>query len=165
MGLVVPAIESQMSFVPTRQEDLRNLANAVMTESGVPINDIMRFMNGNNPAIQFEDGKQHGGHYPCVGCYGNINSSYDHEYMVPRKYKSLNENREFVDAGPASKAYSLYPYKDLKVEDIRKELKARGASYKGTKNDLQKELAEILGGTVRKPALLHSGSIHQGTSD
>ena len=28
-------IESQMSFVPTRQEDLRNLANAVMTESGV----------------------------------------------------------------------------------------------------------------------------------
>ena len=80
----------------------------------------MRFMNGDNPAIQFEDGKQHGGHYPCVGCDGNINSSYDLEYMLPRKYKSLNEKREFVDNGPASKADSLHPYKDLKVEDKKR---------------------------------------------
>lgn len=150
-------IVEQMEFVPTRQDDLRDLANKVMTESGVPINDIMRFMNGDNPAIQFEDGTQHGGHYPCVGCDVDINSSFDLEYVLPKKYKSLGEKRKFVEADPAGKGDSLHPFKNLKVGDLRSELEARGVNSQGNRDTLQKELAETLGSTTRKPALLQSG--------
>ena len=78
-----------MRFVPTRQEDLRDLKNPTMTESGIEVWDKMRFMNGDNPAAEMEDGTQHGGNYGCPRCDGNINSSYDLEYTLQRKYKTL----------------------------------------------------------------------------
>ena len=43
----------------------------------------------------------------------------------------------------------------MKVEELRVELTARGKSDEGNK-DLQKRLSELLGGTTRLPALLHS---------
>jgi len=39
-------VEDQMKFVPTRQEDLRDLRNPVLTNCGIEVCDIMRFMNG-----------------------------------------------------------------------------------------------------------------------
>lgn len=44
----------------------------------------------------------------------------------------------------------------MKVEELRVELTARGKSDEGNKEDLQKRLSELLGGTTRLPALLHS---------
>jgi hypothetical protein len=111
-------------------------------------------MNGDNPSVQMEDGTQHGGDYACVGCDGDINSSFDLEYILQRKYKDLTEKQNLILAGPAGRKQSLHPYKDLKVQELKAELQARGISAEGKKGDLQKELAETLGGTTRLPALL-----------
>ena len=67
------SIEDQMKFVPTRQDDLKNLKQAIKTEGGIELSDEMRFMNGDNPSIQFESGNQHGGHKGCSGCDGDLN--------------------------------------------------------------------------------------------
>lgn len=56
------SIEEQNKFVPTRQDDLRNLNQPIKTGEGINITDEMRFMNGDNPSIQFQSGNQHGGH-------------------------------------------------------------------------------------------------------
>ena len=83
-----------MKFVPTRQEDLRDLRNPVLTNCGVEVCDIMRFMNGDNPAAEMEDGTHHGGNYGCPGCDGNINSSHDLEYSLQRRYKTLSAKKK-----------------------------------------------------------------------
>ena len=44
----------------------------------------------------------------------------------------------------------------MKVNDIKAELQARGRSGEGKKEELQKELLTMLGGTTRLPALLHN---------
>ena len=90
LGQSRSTVEDQMKFVPTRQEDLRDLRNPVLTDSGVEVCDITRFMNGDNPAAEMEDGTQHGGNYGCPGCDGNINSSHDLEYCFQRRYKTLS---------------------------------------------------------------------------
>ena len=118
----------------------------------------MRFMNGDNPAAEMEDGTQHGGNYGCPRCDGNINSSYDLEYTLQRKYKTLEDKTKLILAGPVGRKVSLHPFKDMKVNDLKSELQARGGSVEGKKEDLQKELFSMLGGTTRLPALLHNGA-------
>ena len=155
LGQSRSTVEDQMRFIPTRQEDLRDLKNPSITESGVEIWDVMRFMNGDNPATEMEDGTQHGGNYGCPGCDGNINSSHDLAYSLQRKYKTLENKRQLVLSGPAGKKGSLHPFKDMKVGELKAELQERGSPAEGKKDELQKELFSMLGGTTRLPALLH----------
>ena len=56
LGQSRSTVEDQMRFVPTRQEDLRELSNPTVTESGIKVWDVMRYMNGDNPATEMEDG-------------------------------------------------------------------------------------------------------------
>ena len=71
----------------------------------------MRFMNGDNPACEMEDGTQHGGNYGCPACDGNICSSHDIEYTLQRKYKTLEKKKELIQAGPAGRKGTLHPLK------------------------------------------------------
>lgn len=57
MGCSKDTADSQLMFVPTRRECLNNLSKHVELE-GVSVIDQMRFMNGDNPSIEFEDGTQ-----------------------------------------------------------------------------------------------------------
>lgn len=111
LGQSGSSIEEQMRFVPTRQEDLRNLEQPVTTEDGIDITDGMRFMNGDNPSVQFESGTQHGGHKGCSGCDGDLNQSYDLEYMSKRKYLTLEERQKLVLAGKDGKKGQMHPFK------------------------------------------------------
>ena len=43
LGQSRSTVEDQMQFVPNRQEDLRDLRTLVSTDSGVEINDTIRF--------------------------------------------------------------------------------------------------------------------------
>ena len=115
----------------------------------------MRFMNGDNPSVEFEDGTQKGGNRGCVGCDGDMRSSYDFQYMSHRKYRSLEEKQNLVLAGPEGRKGRLYPFKNLKVQQLRRELQERGEDDSSTKQQLQDRLAEVLGGTTRRPALLY----------
>ena len=112
-------------------------------------------MNGDNPAFEMEDGTQHGGHFGCVGCDGNINSSYDLAYTFQRRYRTLQEKQDLVKSGPAGRKLGLHPFKNMKINELKNELAARGLSTEGSRQELQKELSEVLGGSTRIPALLH----------
>ena len=46
----------------------------------------MRFMNGDNPSVEFEDGTQKGGHFGCSGCGGDMRRAYEYDYMAYQKY-------------------------------------------------------------------------------
>jgi len=100
MGLCGSSDADQVLFIPTRQEYQRGLSKAVQIED-VTIKDKMRFMNGDNPSVEFEDRTQKGGHRGCVG--GDIQHSFDFEYMSHRKYKTLKEKHKLVRGGPEGK--------------------------------------------------------------
>lgn len=62
----------QLAFIPTRRECLKELN---FTEVQVPdktetaeLKEKMRFMNGDNSAVEFEDGTQKGEQFGCSGC-------------------------------------------------------------------------------------------------
>ena len=154
MGVCGSGDADQMLFIPTRQECLRGLSQPINLQ-GVNIKDKMRFMNGDNPSVEFEDGTQKGGHRGCVGCDGDMRSGTDFQYMSHRRYTNLEEKQKLVLAGPEGKKGGLHPFKNLKVEQLRRELQARGEDDSGLKQDLQERLADILGGTARVPALLY----------
>ena len=84
------------------------------------------------------------------------NSSHDLEYSLQRRYKTLSAKKNPYSLWACWKKEGIHPFKDMKVEDLRVELTARGKSDEGNKEDLQKRLSELLGGTTRLPALLHS---------
>ena len=86
------------------------------------IEDTMIFMNGDNPSVEFEDGTQKGGHRGCVGCDGDMHSSFNLKSMSHRKYKTLKEKQNLVLTGPEGKKGGLYPFKNLKIEQLRGEL-------------------------------------------
>ena len=133
LGQSRSTVEDQMNFIPTRQEDLRDLKNPTITASGIEVTDIMRYMNGGNPATEMEDGTQHGGHYGCPGCDGDINSSHNLAYSLQRKYKTLEKKRQLLLSGPAGRKGSLHPFKDMKINELKAELRARGSSAEGKK--------------------------------
>ena len=99
-------------------------------------------MSGDNPSVEFEDGTQKDGHRGCVGCDGDMRSSFDSEYMSHQKYKTLEEKQNLVPTGPDGKKGGLSPFKNLKIEQLRGELRARGEDESGTKQQLQERLTE-----------------------
>jgi hypothetical protein len=146
-------------FVPTRKKCLQGLSNDVQID-GVKIADKMRFMNGDNPSVEYEDGCQKGGHYGCSGCDGDMRRAGEYDYMAYRRYKSLEEKLKLVLDGKEGQRNKVHPFHKLKVEQLRSELRARGEDDSGLKPDLQERLTEILGGTSRVPALLFGSDVN-----
>ena len=150
MGLCGSSDADQVLFIPTRQECLRGLSTAVQIKD-VTIKDKMRFMNGDNPSVEFEDGTQKRGHRGCVGCDGDMRHSFDYEYMSHRKDKTLEEKQKLVPSGPEGKKGGLHPFKNLKVEqeeNSEQEMKTTAAQSHSYKKDLQNFLGE-------QPEFLH----------
>ena len=102
-------------------------------------------MNGDNPAVEMEDGTQHGRHFGCVGCDGNINRNYHLAYTFQRRYRTLLEKQDLVKSAPAGRKLGLHPFKNMKINELNNELAARGLSTEGSRQELQKELSEVLG--------------------
>ena len=138
----------QLAFIPTRRECLKELN---FTEVQVPVKtetvelkEKMRFINGDNPAVEFEDGTQKGGHFGCSGCGGDVRRASEYHYMVHHKYQNLEEKQSLVLKGKFGKSDATGPFKSLKVENIRAELKSRGVDAHGNKKKLQERLTDLL---------------------
>lgn len=156
MGAAGAKDVDQLEFVPTRQECLKEFTHTEVTndENQVNLNENMRFMNGDTPAIEYEDGTQKGGHYACSGCQGDMRRASEYDYMSYQKYLNLEEKQHLVISGKYGNSNAKTPFKNLKVNEIKQELKARKKSVLGTKKELQERLTGTLRGTSRVPALL-----------
>ena len=56
----------QMSYTPTRIQDLQTLDLPTVGSTGIKIYDVMRIFTGDNPARQFDCEQQRGGNYSCL---------------------------------------------------------------------------------------------------
>ena len=99
------AKDSELAFVPTRRECLKELqvSEVHVPDSNVTLSEKMRFMNGDNPSVEFEDGTQKGGHFGCSGCGGDMRQAQEYDYMAYQKYRSLEEKQNLVLKGKFGK--------------------------------------------------------------
>ena len=74
--------------------------------------------------------------------------------MAHQKYQNLEEKQRLALKRKFGKSDATGPFKSLKVENIRAELKSTGVDAHGNKKELQERLTDLLRGTSRVPALL-----------
>ena len=100
------------------------------------ITDIMRFFHGDGPQQEFEAGEQKGGNAGCASCSGGVRKYKDLAVSLRRPHLSLSERLKKVLQGPAGKNRrngGLKPFKDLRVEELKRECTASGLSCDGSK--------------------------------
>ena len=120
------------------------------------VTDTLRFFTGDHPAAQFEQGTKQGGTYKCGTC-GCLFNDQAHSLLHP--WRPLKQLHCLATGGSFGRqAGILHTLQNLKVMELRRELAARGIRIEqGTKkNELQKELDDILRDVIRVPALLLS---------
>ena len=159
--MIAPSSSSpsdQLALVGDRTECLTELSTPVFTSDGtIEINDCLRFFCGDKPAQQFERGTQIGGTYKCGGCGCKDTLMMDLAHTLYCSWISLSDLQELILAGRlGNKPGCLKPLDNLKIEDLRVELQARGVKTDGLlKPQLSSQLTEILQGAKRVPTLLN----------
>lgn len=118
----------------------------------------MRFFHGDGPQQQFEAGEQKGGNAGCASCSSDARMYKDLAVSFSRPHLTLSERLKKVLQGSAVKKNKrnagLKPFKDLRLEELRDECRARGLESKGQKKELQEILKEEIGGIQRVPAMM-----------
>ena len=129
-----------LSVLPTRKECMKELTFThiqVSDETGTVRIDLtkkMQFMNGDNPAVEFEDSKQKGEHFGCVGCCGDMRWVSEYDYVAYQKKQSLEEKQGIVFKGKFGKYDVTAPFKSRKGDKTREELKSRRGNPHSSKN-------------------------------
>lgn len=147
----------QLAYINTRKDCLQSLDIKITTSNGVEITDVVRFFHGDGPQQQFEAGEQKGGNAGCASCSGDARMYKDLAVSFSRPHLTLSERLKKVLQGPAGKNKrnaGLKPFKDLRLEELRDECRARGLESKGQKKELQEILKEEIGGIQRVPAMM-----------
>ena len=72
--------------------------------------------------------------------------AYEYDYMAYQKYRTLEEKQNLILKGTFGKSDATGPFKSLKVEQIRQELKSRGVDLTGNKKEVQERLTDLLRG-------------------
>ena len=129
-----PSNDSQIMYTDTRLEDIRKLSENIKTDSGIELNDKMKFFKGDGPAAQFEAGQQKGGDYFCWSCNLFAGRSDDLTYALNTEYTSLQDRISLLLKSSRSKAASrkreLKLYKNMQKPDIISELHDRGVAFR-----------------------------------
>ena len=157
--MIVPSSSSpdeQLALVPDRVECLQQFSQPILSQTGVQVNDRLRFLCGDKPAQQFERGTHLGGNYKCGSC-GCISSlMQDLGYALQCKRRTLGDLQQLVLACRFGDAPgSLKPLDGLLVKDLHMELQARGMPILGKlKDEIQANLTTVLKEAQRVPTLL-----------
>ena len=159
--MIAPSSSSpadQLALVGDRLECLQDLSEGLVTTNGVTITDKLRFFCGDKPAQQFERGTQIGGTYKCGSCGCRDGKMQDLAHALQCKWRSLTDLQSLVLAGKYGNSPGrLKPFDNLKVNELRQELEARGCNTAGKlKQQMQAELDSILKGVQRVPTVLVS---------
>lgn len=72
----------QLAFIPTLRQSLKELQFTEVqgTDEAPPaeLREKIRFMNGDNPAVEFKEETQKGGHFGCSECTGDMGSACEY---------------------------------------------------------------------------------------
>ena len=109
-----------------RVYSLQELSSDISTSTGVLITDNIRFFHGDGPAQQFEAGQHIGGTYFCIGCSVLSTRADDIAYSFRCHRLSMSERQEFILKGSEWKKGGINPLDNLKVQELREEILARG---------------------------------------
>ena len=148
--------DEQLALVPDRVECLQQLTQPIVSQTGLHINDCLRFFCGDKPAQQFERGTQLGGNYKCGSCGCSSSLMQNLGYALQCKRRTLADLQKLVLAGSFGNAPGrLKPLDGLLVNDLRTELRTRGMPTSGKlKDELQADPTATLKGAQRVPTLL-----------
>ena len=149
--------EDQAALVGERISCLMDLTTPIQTEGGVTVRDILRFFTGDHPAAQFEQGSKQGGTYKCGACGCKEFLFNDQAHTLFHDWRPLKQLQSLATGGTFGKhAGILRPFDKLKVDELKRELAARGVYLEMgvLKDELQVMLDNILRGVIRVPALL-----------
>lgn len=151
------SIQDQAALIGDRISCLLDLSTPVVTKSGDEITDTLRFFTGDHPAAQFEQGSKQGGTYKCGSCGCKESLFDDQAHALSLEWRTVPQLQSIaIDGTFGRNAGILHPFDNLKVGELRTELRARGQYVdQGMKKEvLQKTLTGILRGVSRVPALL-----------
>lgn len=149
--------EDQAALVGDRVSCLMDLKTPLFTESGTSVIDVLRYFTGDHPAAQFEQGSKQGGTYKCGACGCKETLFSDQAHALVHVWRPLKQLQSLAIGGAfGTHTGIIRPFHNLKVDELKKELRARGVRLeKGVvKSELQLKLDDILRGVTRVPALL-----------
>jgi hypothetical protein len=129
----------QMSYTPTRIQDLQTLDLPTVGSTGIKIYDVMIIFTADNPACQFECGQQRGGNYSCL-CGIHVTDHSNLAAALHQKTLSLHERLNIFKEGAMWKHFSasnINPLSNLRKNDLIDELDSRDIDvYNVNKTDL-----------------------------
>ena len=158
MGRCNSSEAEKIAYSETCREDLMELGEKLITEKGNEVVDVMRFFKGDTPEQQFETGEIHCGKTCGCGTCDALPSRWsDLSYCFQAKLQTVEHRRQKVLAGPAGREKrngGLRPFDNMKVNELKRELKERKLSTAGNRMELEQCLKEHMAGIQRVPALL-----------
>lgn len=156
-GRSTSSLEDQALFLQCRNECLEVLSTPLKSNTGMEVNDVLRYFHGDGPAAQFEAGNSVGGNFSCVGCGARTVRFDDLAYSYRSEKLTLQSHQQFLLKGIAWKNIPVRPLDKLLLTDLQKELQARRLLTKGKKKPvLEKDFEDMKYGITNFPALLQS---------
>ena len=118
---------------------MSELVQTITAVNGAPIQDVLRFFNGDSPTQQFEQGYQQGGYYKCGACLIHSSRIEDIAHAYAQKWCTVSDIQEIAIKGKfGCQAGILEPFKSLSVDQIQQELRVRNVYHTSkTKKDTE----------------------------
>ena len=149
-------VEDQAAIVGDRLSCIADLQTPITASDGTEIKDTLRFFTGDHPATQFEQGTKQGGTYKCGVCGCKEFMFDDQAHSLSHGWRTPGDLQTIATAGTFGKQAGVLQPFDLRVNQLKSELEARGIAFtkEMLRADLQDLLTEALRGVARVPALL-----------
>lgn len=156
LSLGSSSVADQAALIGDRCDCLLQSMTPVTATNSVEVYDTVQFFTGDHPALQFECGTQQGGKYKCGTCGCADDMFEDQSHSLRFHWRQLKELQHLAINGVYGKTPGkTKPFDKLRVEELRKELRARKMyDLDQPKLQLKKSLDEILRGVQRVPAML-----------
>ena len=154
MSLGRSSVEDQAAVVGVRTDCLHDLSLPLDAGNEIKVRDKLRYFTGDHPAAQFEQGTKQGGTYKCGVC-GCKDGLFDQAHSLQYCWRNLHDLQSIAISGVFGReAGVITPFDNLKVDQLRTELRARVEDTSMKKGVLRDMLDNILRGVMRVPALL-----------
>ena len=120
------SIEDQAAVLPDRIDCLHDLAELVVTTSGIKVYDTFHFFIGDHQATQFEKGTQMGGRYRCGGCGCKAELMDDQAHALRCEWRSTADFQSIAIGGVFRRQPGkVKPMCNLPKADLVRELRAQ----------------------------------------